>query len=101
YIARRCSTAGGVASRVFTREAITLIHESSSGIPRTINVICDNALVSGMALERHSVDRAIVVEACRDLRLKSNGAHSFHEPAVAGLGASTFPLRAAGRIITE
>jgi general secretion pathway protein A len=73
YIASRFSTAGGVAARVFTREAITLIHEGSGGIPRTINVICDNALLSGMALGHQKVDRAIVVEACRDLRLKSNG----------------------------
>ena len=73
YIASRFSTAGGVAARVFTREAITLIHEGSGGIPRTINVICDNALVSGMALGRQNVDRAIVAEACRDLRLKAEG----------------------------
>jgi general secretion pathway protein A len=73
YVASRFSTAGGVASRVFTREAITLIHENARGIPRTINVICDNALVSGMALGRQCVDRAIVIEVCRDLRLKSNG----------------------------
>ena len=73
YVASRFSTAGGVASRVFTREAITLIHENACGIPRTINVICDNALVSGMALGRRCVDRAIVIEVCRDLRLKSNG----------------------------
>jgi len=70
YIASRFSTAGGVASRVFSRDAVTLIHEYSGGIPRTISVICDNALVSGMALGRDHVDRAIVVEVCRDLRLK-------------------------------
>ena len=73
YIASRFATAGGVASRVFTREAITLIHEKAGGIPRIINVICDNALVSGMALGQQRVDRAMVVEVCRDLRLKSNG----------------------------
>ena len=27
-----------------------LIHEHSRGIPRTISVMCDNALLSGMAL---------------------------------------------------
>jgi len=110
YIASRFSTAGGVASRVFTREAITFIHEGSRGIPRTINVICDNALVNGMALGRHNVDRAIVVEVCRDLHLKPQGeqvSSTRHQPdelsenAVVGLAASTFPLRAAGRIITE
>ena len=71
--ARGSATAGGVAARVFTREAITLIHEGSGGIPRTINVICDNALLTGMALGRQKVDRTAVAEACRDLRLKSNG----------------------------
>ena len=73
YVASRFATAGGVASRVFTREAITLIHEQAGGIPRIINVICDNALVSGMALGGQRVDRAMVIEVCRDLRLKSNG----------------------------
>lgn len=76
YVASRFSNAGGVASRVFTREAIILIHENACGIPRTINVICDNALVSGMALGRQRVDRAIVNEVCRDLQLKSNGERS-------------------------
>ena len=69
YIASRVRTAGGDASRLFTREAVTLIHEYSGGIPRTINVICDNALVSGMALGRQPVDRAIVLEVCRDFCL--------------------------------
>src|SRR5262249_6002152 len=58
YIASRISTAGGNAPRIFSREAVTLIHEFSGGIPRMINVICDNALVSGMAIGRHDVDRA-------------------------------------------
>ena len=51
---------------------MTLIHERSGGIPRLVNVICDNALVSGMALGRQKVDQAIVDEVCRDLRLQSS-----------------------------
>jgi len=81
FIASRISTAGGVPSRVFSREAVTLIHEYSGGIPRTISVICDNALVSGMALGRHTVDRAIVVEVCRDLCLKFRRDHPLSEPS--------------------
>ena len=69
YIATRIRTAGGVPSKLFTREGVSLIHEHSGGIPRTISVICDNALVSGMALERQPVDRSIVLEVCRDFRL--------------------------------
>src|SRR5205807_8718396 len=44
YIAQRIRTAGGDAARLFTRQAVMLIHERSAGIPRTISVICDNAL---------------------------------------------------------
>jgi general secretion pathway protein A len=72
YIASRVRTAGGVAARLFSREAIILIHENAGGIPRSINVICDNALLSAMAVARPRVDRAIVAEVCRDLRLTSS-----------------------------
>jgi general secretion pathway protein A len=66
YIAARVRVAGGDASAVFTAEAVQTIHERSGGIPRTVSVICDNALVSGFALDRRPVDRAVVLEVCRD-----------------------------------
>lgn len=69
YIASRIRTAGGDASKLFTREAVMLIHECSGGIPRTISVICDNALVSGFAVGRQPVDRGLVVEVARDFRV--------------------------------
>jgi len=46
-----------------------LIHEHARGIPRSISVICDNALVSGMALGRQPVGRDIILEVCRDFDL--------------------------------
>jgi general secretion pathway protein A len=85
YIASRLKTAGGVPARVFSQEAVGLIHECSRGIPRSISVICDNALVSGMALGRPLVDRAVVVEVCRDLRLTPAGSM--------GLAAPVGPVR--------
>ena len=69
YIGSRIVTAGGVPGRIFTLEAVGLIHELSGGIARTISVICDNALLTGMALGRHRIDRATVAEVCRDLQL--------------------------------
>jgi general secretion pathway protein A len=69
YIVSRIRTAGGNTTRLFTREAVTLIHEFSRGIPRVINVMCDNALISGFALKRQPVDRDIVAEVCRDFDL--------------------------------
>jgi general secretion pathway protein A len=73
YIASRIQVAGGVPATLFTQDAVTIIHASSRGIPRTINVMCDNALVSGMALNRQPVDRAIILEVCRDFALRVNG----------------------------
>jgi len=69
YIASRIRTAGGVPSEMFSLEAVTLVNKLSRGIPRTINVICDNALVGGMALGRRRVDQTLVAEVCRDLHL--------------------------------
>ena len=66
YIATRIRSAGGVATRLFTREAVALIYENSGGIPRTISVICDNALVHGLAMNRQPVQQDIVREVCRD-----------------------------------
>jgi general secretion pathway protein A len=78
YIATRIKTAGGEASRLFTREAVVIIHEFSRGIPRTISVMCDNALLSGMALGRRPVDREIVSEVCRDFDLRGAAAVEAH-----------------------
>lgn len=70
YIAGRIVIAGGNAAEVFTREAVMAVHEYSAGIPRTISVICDNALLSGFALEAKPIGDAIVREVCRDFDLK-------------------------------
>jgi type II secretory pathway predicted ATPase ExeA len=70
-IAHRVKTAGGVPARLFTQEAVRAIYEASGGIPRTIAVLCDNALVSAMALDRLPVDRAIVAEVVCDFAVGS------------------------------
>src|SRR5581483_11034936 len=69
YIASRVHVAGGKAATIFTREAVLAIFEHSKGIPRTISVICDNALVSGFAADRRPIDRELVLEVCRDYAL--------------------------------
>ena len=69
YIASRIVTAGGVPGKMFSLDAVTLIHELSGGNARTISVICDNVLVTGMALGRQRIDRATVLEVGRDLHL--------------------------------
>jgi general secretion pathway protein A len=79
YIATRIRTAGGNATKIFTREAVMLIHERSGGIPRTISVICDNALVTGFGLGRQPIDREVVADVVRDFDL---GSITAREPTI-------------------
>jgi general secretion pathway protein A len=66
YIRGRIQAAGGSGADVFTAEAMALVHEGARGLPRTINVIADNALLGGFAAGRRPVDGAIVREVCGD-----------------------------------
>src|SRR6185436_18494314 len=79
YIASRIRTAGGDPANIFTREAVTLIHEPSRGLPRVISVICDNALTSGFALDQRPVDGDVVREVCRDFDLESANTAAAHQ----------------------
>ncbi len=69
YIAGRIAIAGGEGAKTFTREAVQLIYERSAGIPRTISVICENALVGGFAAEVRPIGIDLVFEVCRDFRI--------------------------------
>jgi general secretion pathway protein A len=71
YIAHRISLSGGNPAQLFSRDAVSVIYERSRGIPRTINVICDNALLSGFAADAQPVGAEIVLEVCRDFDLKA------------------------------
>jgi len=70
YISGRIRIAGGDAKKVFTREAIELIHQCSRGIPRTISVICDNSLVSGFAGDERPIGWETVFDVCSDFDLE-------------------------------
>lgn len=73
YIAGRIRVAGGDPVTIFTPDAVELIHACSGGVPRTISVICDNALVTGFAADERPVGRRTVQDVCRDLDLKVLG----------------------------
>jgi len=66
YIAGRIAIAGGTASQVFTREAVSMMHQASSGVPRLVSVLADNALLGGFARGQKPVTSEIVREVCRD-----------------------------------
>jgi type II secretory pathway predicted ATPase ExeA len=66
YVASRICAAGGNPAQIFTREAVVLVHENSRGIPRTMNVIADNALLGGFAAQQRPVRAGLVSDVCLD-----------------------------------
>jgi general secretion pathway protein A len=66
YIAYRLEKAGASGGQVFTPEAVTRIFEHSGGIPRTINMLCDGALVYGYADELKTIDVSVIEQLVRD-----------------------------------
>jgi general secretion pathway protein A len=71
YIAHRLKVAGsGLGLKLFSDKALSLIAHYSKGIPRVINSLCDNALLTGYALERPQIDEPLIREAAADLMLE-------------------------------
>jgi len=69
YIPHRLRVASneGGPSVLFTAEALKDIHAATDGIPRMINVLCDNALLVGYAKGVDVLGRDIVAEVLRDM----------------------------------
>ena len=67
YILKRLRIAGR-RKNLFTKGAVKHIYRKTLGIPRLINVLCDNALLVGYASDKNLIDKKIVAEAAKDLK---------------------------------
>jgi general secretion pathway protein A len=65
YIAYRLERAGGRYD-LFNHEAVDLIYKASRGIPRSINLLCDAALVYGFAYDFETIKASVVEEVIKD-----------------------------------
>jgi len=72
YIQHRWKTAGGSVPTPFREDAIELITAASRGIPRVMNVICDNALTLGFADGARTITANYIAKTCGELRLNEN-----------------------------
>ena len=66
YILYRLKKAGREEDDLFTPDAIDLIHEKSKGVPRSINILCDMALVYAFGDESPKIDRSLVEQVIAD-----------------------------------
>jgi general secretion pathway protein A len=81
YIGSRLARAGMRDQRVFTPELIVEIHRRTQGIPRLINSVCDNLLLTTYALGERVATMETLEEVSKDLHLEWPGGHrSWAEP---------------------
>lgn len=69
YIRARLKTAGATRLDLFTNDAMAMIFRASEGVPRLVNNICDNALLSGFAVGAKQITQKIVSEVIEELDL--------------------------------
>jgi hypothetical protein len=68
YIESRLHTAGSSSDLVFEAEAVEAVHSYSAGIPRVINLLCENALINAYVEHTKVIAAALVAEAARELQ---------------------------------
>ncbi len=73
YIVSRLKKAGMPDQSVFPDEVLKEVHLRSQGIPRLINALCDNLLLTAFAEESKVTSLAMLEEVCNDMRLEWPG----------------------------
>jgi general secretion pathway protein A len=66
YIQQHLKEAGREDRKLFDKGALRMIWRYSGGVPRKINMLCDNALLIGYGLEKKRISEHVVREAIRD-----------------------------------
>ena len=67
YILFRFKKAGSRKISIFDNGVIREIYRYSRGIPRLINIVCDNALLTGFSLGENRIGKAIIRDVIRNL----------------------------------
>lgn len=76
YIASRLLVAGAERTDIFTPGALDYIFRCSEGIPRQINNLCDNALLTGFAANEPVIGRAIIEQVAEIFDMLPRSNHS-------------------------
>ena len=69
YIESRLEHAGMPGQSIFSEELMAEIHMRTQGIPRVINAVCDNLLLTAFASETRVCTVPMLDEVCKDMRL--------------------------------
>ena len=97
YIQKRLVVAGAADPNLFTHRALKLIHQYTKGYPRIINILCDNALISGFVKEKRVINHHIIHESARDVGLSGRELPTLDCWSPNGSKKGSFFSRAFGR----
>jgi general secretion pathway protein A len=67
YIDHRLRLAGSSSSRIFSPKALSLICSYAQGIPRVINILCDNALLMGSSTFNKKIEVDIIRKVIKNM----------------------------------
>jgi general secretion pathway protein A len=88
YVKYRLRRAGSNHSSIFTNGALKTIINEANGIPRKINILCDNALINGFGYQQKPVGKKVVNEVIADFdSTKRSSFVRWWIPAAAALAA--------------
>ena len=73
YMLTRLEKAGMANQTIFSEELMAEVHLRAQGIPRVINAICDNLLLTAFAMESRVCSVDMLDEVCKDMRLEWPG----------------------------
>lgn len=65
YIEHRLSVAG-LNNSIFEKKALDIIIREANGVPRKLNVLCDNALITGFGYQKNPITARIAGEVVAD-----------------------------------
>jgi type II secretory pathway predicted ATPase ExeA len=95
YVATRLSRAGMREQTAFPPDVLLEIHKRTQGIPRLINLVSDNLLLTAFAMEKRQASVEMLDEVTRDMDLNWSGNPNRFEqadnavpPSQAGLSAA-------------
>ena len=83
YIGQRLHIAG-TSAPLFSHDAMRAIHRASRGIPRLINLLCENALIFGYVEQLRQIPAGIIHAVAQDLELDT-------QPFLVSSAQSGFP----------
>jgi len=77
YISYRLKRAGSRNIVIFDTSALKAIYKYSQGIPRLINILCDNALLTGFSEGKNRIGKRIIKSTIADMESSPKGIPKF------------------------